>query len=347
LTVSLTEIADALRWLWFGLALVWIGYGWLYRVPYRRILVGIGLLVVLDFLLHAFADFAERPASNIPSDFSLYSILILVAALVGVTAAILYAHRRGITTLTVLTAALVCAVAAGLGGRAYQVWTNWNFYSENTDLIAELAHGGFGIRGALVCGFLALLVFSLVTRTSFWTLADAAAVGLTLAQAIGWYGAALTHYYYGIALDAPAVPGIFAPLAQFVRSFGYNFVQDLPDAYNLIAFRVPVQLLAALFYLVLFIILLWLARKRETDRSTRLTFDGVLFLAYILFASAAGFLFGFWRGDETLMWNDIRMDQWIDLMLFTIGIALAVGRYASVLQRERMNSPERRMSQPA
>ncbi len=347
MTVSFTDIADALRWLWLVLALVWIGCGWLYRIAYTRILLGLGGLLALDLLLHALSSFAERPGSEIPSDFSLYSVILLLAALVGIGAAGLYAHWAGMRVLTVLEAGLVCAIAAGIGGRAYQVLTNWNFYSENTDLIAELAHGGFGIRGALICGFLALVLFSLFTRNSFWRLADAAAIGLALAQSIGWYGAALTHYHYGISLDAPAPEGIFAPLAHIVRTFGYNFVQDLPDAYNLIAFRIPVQLLTALFFLLLFVVLVWFARRRATHRTGRLSFDGVLFLAYLLISSAAGFLIGFWRGDETMIWNGLRLDQWIDLLLFGTGVVLALGRYQSVLQREQTNNLERRMSQPA
>ena len=344
MTVSSSEIADALRWLWIFCGIVWIGYAWLHRVAYTRGLLGVSALFVLDWLLHAFANFAEQPNSNIPSDFALYSVMMLLAGIVGISAACVYARWRGMNVLRVIDAALLSVIAGGIGGRAYQVLTNWNFYSENTDLILELSHGGFGMRGALLFGFVALLLFSLVSRNSFWRFADAAVIGLSLAQSIGWYGAALTHVYYGIALDAAsssgqvAPIGIFAPLAHIVRSFGYNFVQDLPDAYNLIAFRIPVQMLACLFFLGLFFFLL--IGLRANRIGSRFTF-------YVLLASLANFVFGFWRGDETLFWNGLRVDQWVDLLFLLFGIALAVGYFTSGLQRARVQDSTGRTLQHA
>lgn len=340
MTVSISDIADALRWLWLVVGLVWIGYAWLHRVPYTRGLLGVIALIVLDWVLHAFADFAEQPNSNIPSDFAVYSVMILLAALVGLGAACLYARWRKMSVLTVLEAALVCVIVGGVGGRAYQVWTNWSYYSENTDLISDLSYGGFGIRGALILGLVALLIFAFVTHNSFWTLGDVAVIGLSLAQSIGWYGASLTHTQYGIPLDAAAPTGILAPLAQFVRAFGYNAVQDLPDAYNLIAFRIPLQVISALFFLGLFIFLIFTALNHPHDK-------GWIFALYLLVASLANFTFGFWRGDETLMWQGLRVDQWIDFILFLVGLALVGGHYLSRLQRRRVNLAQRRTLQHA
>lgn len=340
MTVSFSEIVDALRWFWLVVGVVWVGYAWLNRVPYLRALLGVVALLALDWGLHAFADFAEQPGSTIPSDFALYSVMMLLAAIGGLTVAYLYARWRKVDGTTALEAALVCIIVGGLGGRAYQVWTNWNFYAENTDLITELAHGGFGIHGALVLGLVALVFFAVITRNSLWKLSDTAVVGLSLAQGIGWYGAALTHTHYGIPLDAAPPVGLFAPLAQIVRSFGYNFVQDLPDAYNIIAFRIPVQMLSSWFYLALDFILLLIARSNPKR-------PGLLFALYLTVASLASFLFGFWRGDATLLWHNLRMDQWFDLGLLIVGLALVSGQYVSGLQRRRVHVSERRTLQHA
>lgn len=343
MTVSTSDIADALRWFWFFCGIVWLVYAWLHRVQYSRVLLGIIGLIALDFVLHTFADFAEQPDSTIPSDFALYSVMMLLAAVVGLSAACVYARWRGINVWRVIDAALVCVIAGGIGGRAYQVFTNWAYYSENTDVITDLTQGGFGLRGALLLGFIALALFALITHYSFWKLADAAVIGLSLAQSIGWYGASLTHAHYGIALDAPVPTGLFAPLAQIIRTFGYNFVQDLPDAYNLIAFRVPIQLIGMLFYFALFLFLLFTSRNNKSG----FPFDGSRFVYYILLVGAANFIFGFWRGDETLVWNGIRIDQWFDLGMLLFGLALAGGQRWSRLQRERISIAQRRMVQPA
>ena len=118
MTVSLSDIADVLRWVWISCAIVWIAYAWLHHISYWRTLLGLGALLVLDWLLHAFADFAEQPNSNIPTDFALYSVMMLLAALAGLTAACLFARWRGMNVLIVIDAALLCTIAAGIGGRA-------------------------------------------------------------------------------------------------------------------------------------------------------------------------------------------------------------------------------------
>jgi phosphatidylglycerol:prolipoprotein diacylglycerol transferase len=331
MTVAASEIADALRWVWIGVGIVWITYAWLHRVEYTRVLWGLIGLGALDWLLHFLADLVESPDSNLPSDFSQYSLVMLVAALAGLSVAGAYARGRGLRVRTVVDAALVCTVAGALAGRAFYVWTNWDYFAENTDAIADLSQGGMGWQGAFITGLVALLLFALVARKSFWQLADAAALGLALAMSIGWYGAHVTHLYYGIAID-DTLPSskAFEPLAQSARAFAFNFVQDLPDVYNIIGLRIPVQWMTSVFFMGLFFVLLVIA-LREPSRAH----DGRVFLAYLALASAAGFVFGFWRGDTTLLWNGLRVDQWLNAALLVLALALAGGRKASALQRTR------------
>jgi phosphatidylglycerol:prolipoprotein diacylglycerol transferase len=233
-----------------------------------------------------------------------------------------YGRWRGISTNLLLAAALVCVAFGALAGRAQYVWSNWDYFVENTDGIADLALGGMGWRGALIVGILALFVLALVTRQSFWQLADAAALGVALALSIGWYTAHVTHLFFGIAIDdAHSARSFVEPFAQTVRAFGFHFVQDLPDAYNVIALRIPVQRMASIFYLLLFFVLLGIV-LREKSRAH----DGSAFVAFLALASAASFLFGFWRGDATMLWNGLRFDQWVDLFLFAFALAFAARR---------------------
>ena len=83
MTVDLYDLADALRGLLVLAGLVWIAYAWIRRIEYRSAVLVLAGLVVIDFLAHAFAAFAERPDSNLPTDFSVFSLVILLATGVG------------------------------------------------------------------------------------------------------------------------------------------------------------------------------------------------------------------------------------------------------------------------
>ncbi len=339
MTVSASELADALRGMWLGLGAAWLGYSWLHRMPYARVFWGVIGLFALDWLAHRAADFAERPDSNLPSDFALYSLGLTAAALAGLGVALVYGRWRGISPQIILAAALLCVAGGAVAGRAQFVWSAWDYFAENTDSIADLATGGLSWRGALLTGCLVLFLFARVTRQSFWLLADAAALGAALAASIGWYTAHLTHLYYGLALDeTPPAMGIFQFLAQPLRAFGFNFVQDLPDAYNMIALRIPIQLMASLYYLCLFGALLILALREKTRARA-----GGVFIVFLACAAAGGFVAGFWRGDATIIWNGLRVDQWLDLLTLLGALALAARAYGFTRARNQIKTREARL----
>jgi phosphatidylglycerol:prolipoprotein diacylglycerol transferase len=313
MTVDLYDLADALRWLLVIAGLGWIAYAWLRRIEYRRAVSVLAGLVVVDFFAHALAAFAARPNSGIPTDFSVFSLFILLGTALGLVAAYLYSRRAGLALSALLDAALVAVIFGGIGARVYHVLTHWDYYSQNTDDITNLAQGGMGMRGALVLGLLAVLLFARIRRVSFWKLADAGAVGLALAQSIGWYGAHLVGANYGVVSDAALALPFGTPAGLLV-----GLAQDLPDVYGIVAPRVPVQLIAVAFFFVLFLGLVWMGWRLRPGA-------GFVFLSYLIIAAAGGFALGYWRADESLNWNGWRMDQWVDLLLAGIGL-LALAR---------------------
>jgi phosphatidylglycerol:prolipoprotein diacylglycerol transferase len=217
-----------------------------------------------------------------------------------------------------LDATLVVVIFGGIGARAYHVLTHWDYYSQNTDDITNLAQGGMGLRGALALGLIVLLLFALIRRVSFWKLADAGAVGLALAQSIGWYGAFLVGANYGVVSDAALVLPFGASGGTVI-----GLVQDLPDVYGIVAPRVPVQLIAVAFFFALFLAVAWLSWRSHPD-------EGIVFLSYLIISALGGLALGYVRADETLSWNGLRLDQWVDLLLAGIGLA-ALGMRVSSL----------------
>jgi phosphatidylglycerol:prolipoprotein diacylglycerol transferase len=229
-----------------------------------------------------------------------YTAFVLLGIGVGLGVAFGYLRkraRRTIPLLVFLDAALVVFIAAWLGARAYHVALNWDYYSTHPEMIVQFGAGGLAMRGAFIAGCIALAIYARVRAVRWTKLADAAALGLAVGQAIGWLGALARGANYGVVSDLP-------------------FALELPDVYGLVAPRFPLQHLTSGFFALLFIGLLLLAMSKPRA--------GTLFGVYVCASAAANFVLGFQRGDETLTVGMLRIDQVVDLFLFALGTSTLV-----------------------
>lgn len=227
----------------------------------------------------------------------IYTTLVMSGIFTGwlTTFLFLRIHSRRTKLLSdFLTGVLVTMIAGGLGARVYHVAMHWDYYATRPDEIAQMGLGGLAMRGALIAGAIALGIYARVCGWRFARLADAAAVGLSIGQAIGWAGALAHGVNYGITSDS-------------------QIAIDLPDIYGLYAPRFPLQHAEIILFVGLFAILSMVATRRPRP--------GTLFALYLLIASSANFLLGFQRGDETMVVGGLRVDQWCDGVL--AGLALA------------------------
>jgi prolipoprotein diacylglyceryl transferase len=239
-----------------------------------------------------------------------YTALVALGVLAGLLVAYLFLRtrsRRASAFGAFLDGALVALAAGWAGARAYHVLTHWEYYVARPEEIAQLGLGGLGIRGGLVLAFLAVFVYARGRRFSFRHLADAAALGLSIGQAVGWAGALVEGANYGVVSDS-------------------RIAMELPDLYGLVQPRFPLQHAEIALCAVLFVGLLWQAAQRRTP--------GTLFLMYLLIASPANALLGFQRGDETAYAGPWRVDQIVDLAFFFCAlIAWLRSPLESVLKR--------------
>jgi phosphatidylglycerol:prolipoprotein diacylglycerol transferase len=229
-------------------------------------------------------------------EISEYTAIVALGAAAGLLAAYLFLRTRSLRASApnvFLDAALLTFVMGWAGARAYHVATHWDYYAARPEEIAQVGLGGFGIRGAFIFGLAALLIYARLRKISFWYFADAAAIGLTIGQAIGWVGALVQGANYGAVSDS-------------------QIAMDLPDVYGLVQPRFPVQSAESVFFALLFIGLLYVATQRPRS--------GELFIAYLGLASAANFALGFQRGDDTVFVGQLRIDQVIDAV-FIVGAA--------------------------
>ena len=113
---------------------------------------------------------------------------------------------RGGDPEVVMDATLVLVPAGIIGGRLYHVITDSDQYfcsDCNPMQVFNIASGGLGIWGAVTLGTLAVAVMMRVKKLPFAPLADAAAPGIILAQAIGRLGNWFNQELYGRPTSVP------------------------------------------------------------------------------------------------------------------------------------------------
>lgn len=207
---------------------------------------------------------------------------------------------------------LFLVVPLGLvGARLYHVLTEYHRYTRNPfPKVLEGWEGGLGIYGAVAGGFLGLLLFSWYRGITPLALADAAAPGLVLGQAIGRWGNYFNQELFGRPSDLPWAIGI-AP---------ENRPTEFADATS---FH-PTFLYESLWDVLVCLALLWVARRF----SERLK-GGDVFVLYVSLYSVGRFLVETLRIDEAfVVGSSIRGN------LLVSGI-LALGAAAVLFLRHR------------
>lgn len=229
-----------------------------------------------------------------------YGVFIALGIAVAVWLTAREAKRRGISPDAIYDGALWVIIAGIIGARLFHVIDNWTFYAANPAAIFGTA--GLAIYGALIGGFVAVVIYTMLHKLPFWRVLDAAAPAIPLAQAIARIGCFINGDNYGV----PTNP----PLPWNVTWTNPNaMVPDRTVAYQ------PAQLYEGVWDLVVFAIV-WRLR-------TRVKTDGVLFLIYAVLYSFGRFFISFVREDNIYFWN-LRQAQIIALAVMLLAIPLAL-----------------------
>ncbi len=251
-------------------------------------------------------------------DLPIYTALIALACAIGLAATYAYLRsraRRASQRDLFLSGALVVFAAGWIGARVYHVVLHWDYYAARPDEIAQFGAGGLGMRGALIAGFVALALFAWLHKIVFWKIADGAAIGLVLGQAIGWSAALTRGANYGVANDS-------------------NIALELPDIYGLVEPRFPLQHAEVALFAAIFIALLFIAARQPRA--------GTLFLIALAASAWGNAALGFYRGDESVFIGAWRVDQIVDAAmgaLALIGLAWQRATHSCPERSEGSSAP--------
>ncbi|MBN8235385.1 prolipoprotein diacylglyceryl transferase [Halobacillus kuroshimensis] len=236
-----------------------------------------------------------------------YGLIIATGAFLGLWIATRETERLGLKKDYMVDIVVFAIPAAILCARLYYVIFEWERYAGGPLWkVFAVWEGGIAIHGALIGSVLTAYIYTKVKGISFWMMADIAAPSIILGQAIGRWGNFMNQEAHG------------GPVSQ---AFYENFMQYLPAFINqqmCIDGTVyhPTFLYESVWNIIGFALLLVLRHRFNPRR-------GEVFLSYVIWYSVGRFFVEGLRTDSLYLFGDIRMAQFISIVL-VIGSAVLI-----------------------
>jgi phosphatidylglycerol:prolipoprotein diacylglycerol transferase len=205
--------------------------------------------------------------------------------------------RKGYDSVLALDAIFFIVPPGFVGARVYHVLTDYELYAKDPfPGVFEVWNGGLGIYGAVIGGFLGLLLFARVRGISPLSFADAAAPGLILAQALGRWGNYFNQELFGRPSDLPWAIEISS--------------QNRPQGFRDVASFHPTFLYESLWNVLVCLVLLFVARRFANSLK-----NGDIFLLYVCLYSAGRFFVETLRIDPAFLIGDFRGNLFVSSVL--------------------------------
>ncbi len=227
-----------------------------------------------------------------------YGFMIAVAFVIAIIFVFREAHREGINTEKFADLGFFIIISGIIGSRILYILINWPEYLKHPLSIFKVWEGGLvfygGILGAMITSVFLLKRYKL----PFWEMMDIFAPAVVLAQAIGRIGCFMAGCCYGISTNIPWA----------VKFNNYNTLAPR----NI--FIHPTQLYHSFANIIIFLILIYILRKRRH-------FKGQIFSLYICLYSVGRLLVEFFRGDSwKYFFGFMNLTQGISIIIFLCGL---------------------------
>jgi prolipoprotein diacylglyceryl transferase len=254
------------------------------------------------------------PADGNLGPFHMYGIILAVGVLAGVYVAEHRWRRRGYPEDGIYDIAFWVVIWGVIGARLYHVITDYQLFEDDPWRAFQIWRGGLGIWGAVIGGALAVIVITHRRRLPTLVVMDCMAVGIVLAQGIGRWGNYFNQELFGKPTTLPWALEI-AP-------------QHRPAGYLQYSTFQPTFLYESLACLAIAGILLLVERRARLK-------IGQTFALYVVLYTFARFFFENMRIDPAHEIAGLRVNAWVSLALFVLGIAwfMWLGRHEPAQRR--------------
>lgn len=236
-----------------------------------------------------------------------YSVIMLVAILIGIFIAIRYSRRINMPSMLISDMVLGLVISAVIGARVYYVIFNFAAYRENIIDIFKIWEGGLAIYGAVIGGIFYILYYSKKKGVSFIRLLDVCSLSLLLGQAIGRWGNFFNQEAFGGITTRSFLKSIYIP----------DFI--INNMYIDGAYRIPTFLYESIWCLIGVLILLYIRRYKSNIIGRQLFF-------YMIWYGIGRFVIEGMRSDSLYI-GDFRVSQIVSIIMVAIGIIGYIGHY--------------------
>ncbi len=259
--------------------------------------------------------------------FNTYGFLLALAFITGLYVMGRLAASDGQDKQKVYDLGLWVLAASLIGSKLLMIVTEWDsFYRDNPRQIFSLDF--FRSGGVFYGGFLGAVIASVIVmkiyKLPWWRTADAFAPGIAIGQAIGRLGCFSAGCCWGKPTSAwcgvhfsekgheiTGVPTMVRHLADPIQQ--NVWAERLGGLLAPIKLH-PTQIYEAAATLLIFVILLFVYRKRQ--------FHGQVIIVYAILYAIARFIIEYWRDDPRGEFFDLSTSQFIAVVIF-IGAMIA------------------------
>jgi phosphatidylglycerol:prolipoprotein diacylglycerol transferase len=228
-----------------------------------------------------------------------YGVLVAAGFLLGLALAVRQARKEGIPPEKIVDLGFYILLSALIGSRLFYILINASHYIKNPIDIFKIWEGGLVFYGGLLFTVPIVLWYVKKNALGIWSIADLFAPSLAIGHAIGRLGC----FFSGCCYGKPA------------EGLPWSVTFTDPESLAIIGIPLhPTQLYESSGELIIFFILITLRRHKS--------FNGQLFLTYIILYSVLRFIVEIYRGDvgRGFITSHISLSQGVSIMMFLVAV---------------------------
>ena len=222
-----------------------------------------------------------------------YGIVIANGMMLGIWALCARAKKTGQNPDDYLDISIWTMIFAIIGARIYSVAFAWNLYKDNPIDIFNIREGGLAIYGGIIAGVITVLVLSHIKKIKFQVMLDTCVIGVPIGQILGRWGNFFNREAFGRYTD-----GLFAMQLPVSAVREKEITEEMWEHALTVDGVQYIQVTPTFLYEgmwnILVLLFLFVMRNRTT-------FDGELFLYYVIGYGLGRFWIESLRTDQLLI----------------------------------------------